>query len=120
SVLRIGSPIELKNSIGGDFIEIEVKEDRDDLSKILLEIKHVKEVKKNNSTYIVRTELGEEVAPEIIEAIRVRGIRISKISLTKPTLDEVYLAYTGRKLRDAQASWEEVFSIRRTIRRARS
>lgn len=119
-VLKIGSPLELKNSIGGDIIEIEVKEDKDDLSKILLEIKHVKEVKKNNSTYIVRTELGEEVAPEIIEAIRVRGIRISKISLTKPTLDEVYLAYTGRKLRDAQASWEEVASIRRTIRRARS
>jgi len=119
-VLKIGSPLELKNSIGGDIIEIEVKEDNDDLSKILLDIEHVKDVKKNNSTYIVRTELGEEVAPEIIEAIRVRGIHISRISLTKPTLDEVYLAYTGRKLRDAQASWEEIASMRRTIRRARS
>jgi ABC-2 type transport system ATP-binding protein len=119
-VLKIGSPLELKNSIGGDIIEIEVKEDNDDLSKILLGIEHVKDVKKNNSTYIVRTELGEEVAPEIIEAIRVRGIHISRISLTKPTLDEVYLAYTGRKLRDAQASWEEIASMRRTIRRARS
>lgn len=119
-VLKIGSPLELKNSIGGDIIEIEVKEDDDDLSKILLGIEHVKDVKKNNSTYIVRTELGEEVAPEIIEAIRVRGIHISRISLTKPTLDEVYLAYTGRKLRDAQASWEEIASMRRTIRRARS
>ncbi|MEM4141026.1 MAG: ATP-binding cassette domain-containing protein [Nitrososphaeria archaeon] len=119
-VLKIGSPIELKNSIGGDIIEIEVKEDADDLSKILLDINHVKDVKKNNSTYIVRAELGEEVAPEIIEAIRVRGLHISKISLTKPTLDEVYLEYTGRKLRDVQANWEEVASIRRTIRRARS
>ena len=119
-ILKIGSPLELKNSIGGDIIEIEVKEDNDDLSKILLGIEHVKDVKKNNSTYIVRTELGEEVAPEIIEAIRVRGIHISRISLTKPTLDEVYLAYTGRKLRDAQASWEEIASMRRTIRRARS
>lgn len=119
-VLKIGSPSELKNSIGGDIIEIEVREDADDISNVLLNVKHVKDVKRNNSTYIVRAELGEEAAPEIIEAVRAKGLHISRISLTKPTLDEVYLAYTGRKLRDAQASWEEVASIRRTIRRARS
>jgi len=119
-VLKIGSPSELKNSLGGDIIEIEVREDADDISNVLLNVKHVKDVKRNNSTYIVRAELGEEAAPEIIEAVRAKGLHISRISLTKPTLDEVYLAYTGRKLRDAQASWEEVASIRRTIRRARS
>jgi len=119
-ILKIGSPNELKESLGGDLIEIEVKEQGEDLSGILSVLKHVKEVRKNNSTYFVRTERGEEVAPEIIETIRVRGFHMSKISLTKPTLDEVYLEYTGRKLREEQASWEETMAVQRTLKRARA
>jgi len=119
-ILKIGTPGELKGSIGGDIIEIEVKEQGEDLSGILLALKHVKDVKKRDSVYYVRTEMGEEAAPEIIEAIRIRGFHMSKISLTKPTLDEVYLEYTGRKLREEQSSWEETMSIQRTLKRARA
>lgn len=119
-ILKIGSPNELKESIGGDIIEIEVREKGEDLTDILSQVRNVKEVKKNDSFYHVRAENGEEAAPEIIEAIRIRGFHMSKITLTKPTLDEVYLQYTGRKLREEQSSWEETMAHARTLRRART
>lgn len=119
-ILKIGSPNKLKESIGGDIIEIEIREHEEDLSGILSQVKHVKEVQRKDALYRIRAEMGEEAAPEIIEMIRIRGLHISKISLTKPTLDEVYLEYTGRKLREEQSSWEETMAVSRTLRRARA
>ncbi len=45
---------------------------------------------------------------------------MSSLRISEPTMDEVYMEYTGRSLREEQASSEEVAAIRRTIRRARS
>jgi ABC-2 type transport system ATP-binding protein len=119
-ILKIGSPNELKEGLGGDIIEIEIREQGDDLTGILSQIRHVKEVRRNNSFYHIRAEDGEEAAPDIIEAIRIRGFHMSKITLTKPTLDEVYLEYTGRKLREEQSNWEETMARTRTLKRARA
>ncbi|MGA1975642.1 MAG: ATP-binding cassette domain-containing protein [Conexivisphaerales archaeon] len=118
-ILKMGTPKELKDSLGGDVIEIAVKEDSEDLSSILSKVSLVKEVKKEDHTYRIMAELGEEAAPEIIEAVRDKGLHISRISVTKPTLDEVYLAITGRRIRDEQANWEDTMSTRMTMSRAR-
>lgn len=118
-ILKIGSPEELKASLGGDIIQIGVKESEQDISPLILQIEHVRDVKKQDSTYRVKAELGEEVAPAIIDLIRTKGFHVTKISLTKPTMDEVYLEYTGRSLREEQASSEEMLTRRRTMGRAR-
>jgi ABC-2 type transport system ATP-binding protein len=118
-ILKLGSPRELKDSLGGDVIEIVVKEDSADLSDQLKKVSLVKEVKKVDHTYRVMAELGEEAAPEIIDILRTKGLHISRISVTKPTLDEVYLAITGRRIRDEQSSWEDSMSSRMTMSRAR-
>jgi len=119
-ILTVGPPNDLKEGLGGDMLDIEVKEPDVDLSQLILQINHVKDVKKNGPSYHIRTEMGEEVAPAVIEVIRGKGVHIMKISLTKPTLDEVYLEYTGRRLREEQANWEDMMSVRRTLGRART
>jgi len=63
--------------------------------------------------------MGEEVAPLVIELLRSRGYRVKRISLTKPSLDEVYLEYTGRSLREEEADRDQLFAQRATLRRAR-
>jgi ABC-2 type transport system ATP-binding protein len=118
-ILKTGSPSDLKASLGGDIIQISVKEGEQDISPLIAQIGHVKEVKKQDSTYRVKAELGEEVAPAIIDLVRTRGFHVTKISLTKPTMDEVYLEYTGRSLREEQASSEEMAARRGAMRRAR-
>ena len=78
----------------------------------------VREVKKQDSTYRVKVEKGEETAPIILNALMKEGVTITKLSLSKPTLDEVYLEYTGKTMREEEGG-EGVFRQRMTLRRAR-
>jgi ABC-2 type transport system ATP-binding protein len=119
-ILKIGSPSELKASLGGDIIQIGVEESVTDLSPLISKVNHVKTVTRSGSFYRVKAELGEEVAPAIIEMLRGNGHHVTRLSLAKPSMDEVYLEYTGRSLREEQADEERMFALRRTMKRART
>jgi len=117
-IIVTGSPMELKNNLGGDIITLSVQQEAD-ISGLVEKIENVKEVKKQDDTYLVKAENGELTAPLIIEALRKKGYVVTKLSLTKPTLNEVYLDYTGKSMRDAEESKESFVSRRITMRRAR-
>lgn len=119
-IIRIGSPEELKESIGGDVIVVTLKETEPDISSDISNIKLVKNVQKNDNNYRIKVELGEEASPQITDLIRSKGLHVTKVSLTKPTLDEAYLEFTGRSLREEEADRMQMFRQRVTVRRARS
>ena len=119
-IVKIGSPEELKESVGGDVIVVVVKELEPDISFDIAQIKLVKDVKKNNNTYRIKAELGEEASPQITDLIRSKGLHVTRVSLTKPTLDEAYLEFTGRNLREEEVDKLQMFRQRVTMRRARS
>lgn len=119
-LVKIGAPDDLKASLGGDIIELGVREAAEDLTPLIMQSKSVKDVRKTDSTYRIKAELGEEAAPVIIELIRAKGYHVNRISVTKPSMDQVYLEYTGRSLRDVEADRAEMFTQRATLRRARS
>ncbi len=75
-------------------------------------------VKKENGGYTIKSSNGELTAPLIIEALRKNGHLVTKLSLTKPTLNEVYMQYTGRSMRDAEESPGSVMAQRMAMRRA--
>ncbi|MEM3700687.1 MAG: ATP-binding cassette domain-containing protein [Candidatus Bathyarchaeia archaeon] len=118
-IVVTGSPHELKESLGGDIITISIKENAD-VSELISSIEHVKEVKNENGAYRIKAESGEITAPLIIEALRKKGYTVTRLSLTEPTLNEVYLEYTGRALRDMEESKEAFRTQRITLRRARA
>jgi ABC-2 type transport system ATP-binding protein len=119
-IVRIGTPDELKANIGGDIIVVGVRESTPDVSSEIAKIPLVKDVKKNNGIYRIKAELGEEATPEIMDLIRSRGLHVTKISLTKPTLDEAYLEYTGHTMREEETSRAQMFKARVTMKKARS
>ena len=114
-----GTPEALKESLGGDIMTLGIKDSNADISSIIQKIPKVKEVKKQEDLYRIKLVDGEETAPSIIEALRREGYTISRLSLTKPTLDEVYLEYTGRSMRAEEESRENFSRQRMTMRRAR-
>ena len=118
-IVRIGTPGELKASIGGDVIVVGVAESGPDLSSEIKEIPLVKEVKKSDHEYRIKSEVGEESSIQIIDLIRSRGLHVTKISLTKPTLDEAYLEFTGRSIREEETNKMDMFKQRVTMMRAR-
>jgi ABC-2 type transport system ATP-binding protein len=117
-IVVVGSPEDLKHSLGGDLITLTIKEN-EDVTGLIQKVEHVKEVRKEDATYRIKAEFGEVTTPFIIEALRKKGYTVTKLTLTEPTLNEVYLEYTGRSLRDAEESREAVFAQRMTVRRAR-
>jgi ABC-2 type transport system ATP-binding protein len=117
-IVVIGMPEELKDNLGGDIITVSIKQDAD-ITNLIKKIERVKEVKKESDMYLIKSENGEVTAPLIIEALRKEGYVVTKLSLSKPTLNDVYLQYTGRSLRDNTESPETVFAQRHTMRRAR-
>jgi ABC-2 type transport system ATP-binding protein len=117
-IVVVGTPEDLKHSLGGDIITIGIKEDAD-VGALISKVENVKDVKKENGTYRIKAEYGEVTAPFIIETLRKKGYTVSKLSLTEPTLNEVYLEYTGKSMRDAEESREAMWTQRMTMRRAR-
>ena len=118
-IIRIGTPTELKASIGGDVIVVGVEESGPDISEDIAKIPLVKEVKKSDHEYRIKSEVGEESSIQIIDLLRSKGLHVTKISLTKPTLDEAYLEFTGRNLREEETNKMDMFKQRVTMMRAR-
>lgn len=118
-IVRIGTPTELKASIGGDVIVVGVAESDPDISDDIRKLSLVKDVKKSDHEYRIKSEVGEESSIQIIDLLRSKGLQVTKISLTKPTLDEAYLEFTGHGIREEEASKMDAFKHRVTLMRAR-
>ena len=118
-IIVTGTPADLKDSLGGDIITLGIQKEDEDITALISKVEHVKEVKKENGIYTIKSSNGELTAPLIIEALRNNGHMVTKLALTKPTLNEVYLQYTGKSMRDAETH-EGVSHQRIAMRRARS
>jgi len=118
-IVTIGTPNELKEGLGGDIMTLSIKDDNTDISPVIEKVPNVKEVRKQDGTYRIKVLDGEETAPNILDVIRAEGHSVTRLSLTKPTLDEVYLEYTGKSMRAEEESREAMFRQRVTMRRAR-
>jgi ABC-2 type transport system ATP-binding protein len=96
------SPVSLKNALGNDAIVFEV-DSIDKLQNLISEVQRiqlVKNINTNGKELTVFSTNGNQVMPKIFEISSRIGIKIESISLTRPTLDDVFLSYTGRELRD--------------------
>jgi ABC-2 type transport system ATP-binding protein len=117
-IVVVGTPGDLKKSLGGDLITLAIKEDKD-VSPLIQKVKHVKDIKKEDGSYRIKTELGRVTTPIIIEVLRKKGYTVTRLSMTEPTLNDVYLEYTGKSMRDEEGSKEAFMAQRMIMRRAR-
>jgi len=119
-ILKIGTPSELKDSLGGGVIAIQIASNVEEAVKIISQLDGVLDIKSDKEKIRIKAKNINNLTPELLRSLFEKGIKVTKLEMSEPTLDEVYLELTGRRLRDDQASWEEIFSMRRTIRRARA
>jgi ABC-2 type transport system ATP-binding protein len=117
-IATVGTPNDLKKDLGGDIITLSLQDDATDISGIIERVPKVKEVKRQNGTYRIKVTDGEETAPDIMDAVRTEGHKVAKLSLAKPTLDEVYIEFTGKSLREEEGSKVTVLRQRETMQRA--
>ena len=97
----IDSPENMKNAMGNEVISIIMDDNTHNsfLSK-LKEIEFVKNITEDGSKLTLFVSNGTQVIPKIFQISSELKIKINTISLTRPTLDDVFLSYTGHEIRD--------------------
>jgi ABC-2 type transport system ATP-binding protein len=108
-IKTIGSPVELKLGLGGDIVSLTLKE-ADQVKSLESALKGqpaIKAVRATPKGLDIRVESAEKALPAILEAANRIGCTVEFIQYTRPRLDDVFLAHTGRRIEDAQKQSEE-------------
>ena len=99
----IESPEIMKNTLGNDMITFSLVNGiakQDKLINTIKEIELVKHVDIKHNQINVRSSQCSAVVPKIFQITSDMKIEIDSLSLNKPTLDDVFISYTGHNLRD--------------------
>ena len=102
-IQAIDKPSTMKNALGNDrisFTLVDGIDNRDSLIKKIEEIDFVKEIKLKEDEITVFSSQSTDVIPKIFQISNDMEMKIKTISLTQPTLDDVFISYTGHNLRD--------------------
>jgi ABC-2 type transport system ATP-binding protein len=104
-IIALDTPEKLKKRMGGDVITVHSP---DYTGKIAgLETPWIEKVESYDGFFSIALQDAEEHLSEVIEMLIKREIRISSVSVHKPTLEDVFLHYTGRTIRDEENGTKE-------------
>lgn len=92
-----GSPAALKAEIRGDTVTLEVNGQTERIGAVLQPLDEVLEVIPDGSSVIARVAQGATAIPVLITALERAGITAEAVTLSRPSLDDVYLHYTGHR-----------------------
>lgn len=116
-VLITGSPSELKASLKGDIITMTLTDQKSaDLMKTVPGVIEVVDAGPN--TVKIKVDNADEALPRVINFISQHELSTIKLTVQKPSLDEVFLEYTGRSIRDEEGGMDRMKTAM-NLRRAR-
>ena len=97
-----GTPRELKRRVAGDAVGLSVRDDNAvERARSLGTERYVREIAAEGHQLRLYVEDGSAALPHLLRLIDTADIGLKSISLSEPTLDDVFLHQTGRSLRDA-------------------
>jgi ABC-2 type transport system ATP-binding protein len=96
----LDAPEKLKDVLGGDVVSLEVDGSTDNLAVQARKLPWVKVVKVHDHVINLTMERGERRIPELVTLAQKSGVAVSCVNLHKPSLEDVFLYYTGRTIRE--------------------
>jgi ABC-2 type transport system ATP-binding protein len=99
-----GSPEELKSRIGGDVIMVKVSSPLQNIIDKIRTIEGVLSVDLVENLVRIKVESAEKAMAKLLGVLSSINTSIEGISIAKPTLDQVFIEYTGRMFRDEEPS----------------
>ena len=99
----VDTPESMKNKLETDMITFSIIPDENKQEQFINKIKSfelTKNVEINGNNMVVQSSNSTQVIPKIFQASSEFGISIDSFVLNKPTLDDVFISYTGHNLRD--------------------
>jgi ABC-2 type transport system ATP-binding protein len=103
-IIAEGSPTDLKKAIGHDTITLSLKDPQDsklrsETKNILQKVPGVSDVTDLNGGVVAHAANAGEVIADIVASLDRNNLRPMSLSMAAPTLDDVFLHHTGRRIR---------------------
>jgi ABC-2 type transport system ATP-binding protein len=102
-IIALDTPEALKASVGKDRIRITTDDDIE--ATRLLRDRFGLDATTSEGELTFSVEEGEHFVPRLFSDL---PVAIRSVNVARPTLDDVFMTYTGRTIRDAEASSSEV------------
>lgn len=117
--VALDTPEKLKDLLGGDVVSMEIKGDTDGLMNELKGLGWIKRMTRHNEMLNLTMEKGERRIPELINSAQKKGLTVSCVHLRKPSLEDVFLHFTGRTIREQEGGQNDLHRemVRRRMRR---
>ena len=101
-LVALDSPLRLKASVPGNTtLEVSFSRTPDGWDDVLRRLPEVQEVKAEPPVFRISSDNGPRTTVGLMEAARVAQVEVTSLSVQSTTLDDVFMHYTGRQLRDA-------------------
>jgi ABC-2 type transport system ATP-binding protein len=110
-IVAEGSPAVLKSEMGGDVIHVLIGATSDEGTEppmeraeaLVRERNYVEDVAIDGTVLVVRAQGAAAVVPDLLRLLNDNQIPVSSVSVANPTLDDVFLKYTGHTIRSEGA-----------------
>jgi ABC-2 type transport system ATP-binding protein len=104
TLVALGTPVELKQSVpGSNVVEVQFNREDPEWKSRLEALPDVTEVQSQSAgVYRVLTSNGSQTTTELVEMAKGLGEQLTSLSVQNTSLDDVFVHYTGRQLRDEQ------------------
>lgn len=118
-IVAMDTPERLKQAVGLNLISLQVAYDDDSLVDLLKQIAWIKRVEARDSLLELSIDGGEEKIPELIDFTDNHNFVISSIELHKPSLEDAFLHYTGKTIREEEGNLMGLWKAMMTRSRGR-
>jgi ABC-2 type transport system ATP-binding protein len=99
TIVAQGTPNTLKSELGSDVVTVGLDADHHEAARSALakvpNLGHITDAAEGLAVYV---DDGAAAVPDIVQLLSAAGIRPGAITLARPTLDDVFLAATGRRI----------------------
>lgn len=102
-IVALDEPNALKDRLKGDVVSINISNPEKYLS-VFRKSKLVKKAKIVDGTLHLQVSSGERAIPKLLDLAKKHGGQVHTVSLSRPTLEDVFIHYTGRAIREEAPS----------------
>jgi ABC-2 type transport system ATP-binding protein len=103
-IVAEGTPEALKAELRGDSVHVELVEPDVDgnVRRLLADLPGIGEIVVDGNTLRARVDRGATAVPAVLGALEEKAIPVTAVTVSRPSLDDVYLQYTGRSFKSAE------------------
>jgi ABC-2 type transport system ATP-binding protein len=107
-IVAAGSPEELKRELRGDTVQVELLDSANGDATAALAGLGASELNLDGRLLRARVDNGAAAIPSLISVLERLGLRVASATITRPSLDDVYLRHAGRSFHQADTDTKEV------------